>query len=328
MKTPGITAWWLAAMLPVWAVAAEPAAGGAAPQTSAAADGQARRELDAALGAFTQAYHGVIAWARTDYPSVEKRLIPAYIFSPPAVGATTTRPGLIILHGSNHGHFGPEYFDLIARAVAEHYVVIFPEYRGSGGYGIEHYDAIDYGGKEIDDALAAADVLIRSRPDVDPARLVLYGYSHGGLIVLGSIARAPRRFRAAVHMNGLVDLVAYMAAKSPEQQREIARQPSFHGQLPYENLAPYIAASPLRDVDRIETPLLIIATTSDAHVRPALHAERLFDALKARGKPCEYWLCADAPGGHTFTYQDSPARREAFDRVFSFFAQQLHATSP
>ncbi|MDB6168229.1 MAG: hypothetical protein JWM88_1093 [Verrucomicrobia bacterium] len=282
-----------------------------------------KRAVGATVEAFAQKYAGTVTVVRTEYASRDARVIPAYVFSPPTAGPVKTLPGLIILHGSNHGHFGPEYFDLIARAVTEGYVVLFPEFRGSAGYGADHYEALDYGGKEVDDVLAAADHLVASDRQVDAARLGIYGYSHGGLIALCAIEQAPRRFKAVVHVDGLADMVAYVAAKSPAQQKEIARQPSFHGRRPDEDLSPYLAASPINFVDRIEVPVLIISTTSDDHVPVRLHGQRLADALRERGKTCDYLLCENAPGGHEFTYHDSPARREAFDRTFRFLEKYV-----
>ena len=53
--------------------------------------------------------------------------------------------------------------------MAEGYVLMFPEYRGSRGYGAEHYKAKDYGGKDVTDVLDAADYLA-SRAAVGPLR--------------------------------------------------------------------------------------------------------------------------------------------------------------
>ncbi len=60
-------------------------------------------------------------------------------------------------------------------------IVIAPEYRGSLGYGREFYDAIDYGGNEVDECGdRAADVLKAKYPQVDPSRIGIIGWSHGG----------------------------------------------------------------------------------------------------------------------------------------------------
>jgi len=69
----------------------------------------------------------------------------------------------------------------VKEAVQRGYVVITPDYRGSNGYGAAHYNAIDYGGKELDDVMAAYDYL-KTLPYVDPDRVGIMGWSHGGFI--------------------------------------------------------------------------------------------------------------------------------------------------
>ena len=76
-----------------------------------------------------------------------------------------------MVHGGYHWSFHEEFFGYVERAIREGYVVIFPEYRGSRGYGAEHYKAQEYGGKDVADVLSAADYLAWSRPYVDAERL-------------------------------------------------------------------------------------------------------------------------------------------------------------
>jgi dipeptidyl aminopeptidase/acylaminoacyl peptidase len=205
--------------------------------------------------------------------------------------------------------------------VAEGYVVIFPEYRGSRGYGAEHYKAQDYGGKDVDDILAAADFLA-SRANVDSGRLGIVGRSRGAMIALLAIERAPRKFRAAVDVVGIVDFVAYMSYKPDYRRQDVARTPRLGG-TPAENLPAYIEASPITHVDKIETPLLIHATTFDRTVPVQLHTERLIDALKARGKVFESKIYDRASGGHGFSQGDSEPARDSIDRIFAFLARHL-----
>jgi dipeptidyl aminopeptidase/acylaminoacyl peptidase len=225
------------------------------------------------------------------------------------------------VHGGYHSSFDAEFFPHVARAVAEGYVVVFPEFRGSRGYGKAHYDAQDYGGKDVDDVLAAADYLAR-RPGVDGARLGIVGISRGGMTALLAIEREPRRFAAAVDIVGLTDFVAYMSYKPDFRRRDVAKTPRFRG-LPGENLPAYMEVSPINHVDRIETPLLILATTHDDIVPVQLHTQRLIDALKARGKPFESKIYDRAPGGHGFYHGDTPEARDAAARVTEFLKKHL-----
>jgi dipeptidyl aminopeptidase/acylaminoacyl peptidase len=229
----------------------------------------------------------------------------------------------VVVHGSYHGSFGPDIFPLIARAVAEGYCVIFPEYRGSRGYGQEHYDAIDFGGKEVDDVVAAADYL--AERGLAPAdRTAIYGRSKGGMVALLAIERFPKRFKAAVDVVGIADMVAYMAYKPGFRGADVAKQPMFHGKSIAQDAGPYIEVSPLNHIKDIETPLLVEGTTGDKTAPVQLHTGRVIELLKAYGKPFESKIYDQAPGGHVFSEVDSAQARDSEDRVFDFLKRHMN----
>jgi dipeptidyl aminopeptidase/acylaminoacyl peptidase len=284
---------------------------------------QALYEVDQKLTnlTFAQRYGDRIRMERVMFPNPDHELTPGYVFTPIPLEKGKRYPGLVAVHGGYHYCFNEEFFGYVERAVAEGYVVIFPEYRGSRGYGAEHYKAQDYGGKDVDDVLAAADYLA-ARASVDPARLGIVGRSRGAMIALLAIERAPKRFKAAVDVVGIADFVAYMSYKPDYRRQDVARTPRFGG-TPAENLPAYVEASPIAHVDKIETPLLIHATTFDRTVPVQLHTERLIDALKARGKVFESKIYDRAPGGHSFSQGDSEPGRDSIDRIFVFLAKYL-----
>src|SRR5438067_10984817 len=115
--------------------------------------------------------------------------IPAFVFQPLHLRGPKGHPAIVWTHENIRGHLYEHYIPYIREATARGYVVIAPEYRGSVGYGQEFYDAIDYGGREVDDVVTAADVLTSKYPAVDPARIGIIGWSHGGMIALLAITR-------------------------------------------------------------------------------------------------------------------------------------------
>ena len=258
---------------------------------------------------------------RSLFPS-GRGLVPAYVFSPKPLDDTRRYPGLVLVHGGFHGRLEWRWFDLIDRAVREGYVVIFPEYRGSSGYGDVHYRN-EYGVTDVADVLASADYLVKSSPQVDAERIGILGHSRGGLVTLLAIQQAPRKFKAAVDVAGLADMVAFMAYKPDFRRLEMASQPHFGGKLPAEDLKPYMEISPLNHVDAIETPLFVAATTGDKVVPLPLHSGRLIDALAARGKTYESKIYEQAPGDHVFLFGDTDERRDLFDRTFAFLRKYL-----
>jgi dipeptidyl aminopeptidase/acylaminoacyl peptidase len=266
-------------------------------------------------------YDDHILIRRTLFPSGAE-LVPAYIFSPKPLDKSRKYPGLVIVHGAFHGRLDWRFFDLIDHAVRAGYVVMFPEYRGSAGYGGVHYQN-QYGITDVADVLASADYLVKSTPYVDAQRLGIYGHSRGGLVTLLAIEKAPRKFKAAVDVAGLADMVAFMAYKPDFRRMETASEPQFGGKLPAENLAAYMEISPLNHVDAIEAPLFVAATTGDKVVPLTLHSGRLIDALKARGKTFEAKIYDHAPGDHLFLFGDSDERRDLFERTFAFLGKYL-----
>src|SRR6185295_10697344 len=120
-----------------------------------------------------------------------------FVFQPLNLQPSKSAPALVWVHENIRGHLYEHYIPFIREATSRGYVVIAPEYRGSIGYGPRLYDAIDYGGTEVDDVATAVGVLAARYPEVDPARIGIIGWSHGGLIGLLAIFRNPALFRAA-----------------------------------------------------------------------------------------------------------------------------------
>ena len=254
------------------------------------------------------------------YPSGEE-LIPGYVFTPKGMGSGK-HPVVVLVHGGFHERLNVEWFPLIEGLVQRGYVVVFPEYRGSRGYG-ENLYRNDYGVTDTTDVLAAAAYMAR-KPFADPARMAIVGESRGGMVTLLAIEKEPKTFKAAVDVVGLTDFVAYMAYKPDYRRKEVAKESaSFGGKLPNENLAAYMAVSPINGVDRIETPLLVMATTGDKIAPITLHTGRLLDALKARGKVFESHIYENAPGGHIFMHGDQPEREDAYGRIYAWLQTHL-----
>ena len=97
--------------------------------------------------------------------------IPAFVFQPLRTRGNHQHPALVWVHENIRGHLYEHYIPYIREATARGYIVIAPEYRGSIGYGKNFFDAIDYGGAEVDDVVTAVDVLKSKYSAVDPGRI-------------------------------------------------------------------------------------------------------------------------------------------------------------
>jgi hypothetical protein len=92
------------------------------------------------------------------------------VFQPLDDAPAASRPALVWVHENVRGHLYEHYIPYVREATGRGFVVIAPEYRGSVGYGRPLYDAIDYGGAEVDDAVTAASVVAIRYPQVDASR--------------------------------------------------------------------------------------------------------------------------------------------------------------
>ncbi len=276
-------------------------------------------EEESILANFMLEYGARDHMKRVLYPSGHE-LIPGYVFTPANMPAGRKYPGIILLHGGFHEKLDWRFFRYIDTAVSRGMVVIFPEYRGSRGYGENHYQNA-YGVTDLEDVLASADFLA-AQPYIDASRMGIIGHSRGGMLTMRAIEET-KRFKAAVEIAGLVDFLAYMSYKPEARRNEVASESVFGGKLPSQNLQPYLDISPITHVDAIDTPLLIMGTTMDDEVPFSLHGARMADALKARGKSFELKLYQNAPGGHVFLFGDTPDAEDCLQRSMDFLAKYL-----
>lgn len=270
---------------------------------------------------FIQRYGDEITMERAMVPNVDYDLVPSWVFKPVNLEKGKRYPAVVAVHGGFHYSLDEEFFGYITRFVREGYVVVFPEYGGSRGYGRSHYNEQQYGTGDVADVLSVAE-WFAAKGYVNSKRLGIVGRSRGGMITLLAIQHKPKLFKAAVDVVGLADFLMYMAYKPEYRREQIASEPQFGG-LPFDNLQAYIDASPIMHVKKIETPLLIHATTYDQTVNHKVHSERLVEALKAYGKEYEYKLYDRAPGSHDFSDGDSPEARDSLDRIITFLDKHL-----
>jgi dipeptidyl aminopeptidase/acylaminoacyl peptidase len=198
---------------------------------------------------------------------------------------------------------------------------MYPEYRGSAGHGEGIYGN-NYGVWDLADVRASA-AFLAAQDFVDASRLGIMGHSRGGMLAMRSLQEDPKRFKAAVDIAGLKDMVAFMSYKTDARRRQIADDEHYGGKLPNQNLAAYIQVSPAFFVEKIETPVLVLSTTGDKTVPYQLHNKRFIEALKAYGKVHESHLYENAHNGHSFLFGDAPEALDTRRRAFEWFAKYL-----
>jgi dipeptidyl aminopeptidase/acylaminoacyl peptidase len=250
----------------------------------------------------------------------------AYVFIPRDVDRSKKYPLLVLPHGGSHANFTTYHTHIIREMVAQGYVVVAPEYRGSTGYGSGMYRLVDYGGLENEDVYAGRNFVVENYDIVDKDRVGIIGWSHGGLIALMNVFDHPEGYKVAFAGVPVSDLVARMGYKDQEYRDEFEASYSI-GKTAEEDVKEYLRRSPVSHVDRLRTPLLIHTNTNDEDVN-VLEVEHLIHALKAVGKKFEYEIFKDAPGGHSFDRLDIMNAKNIRLKIYNFLARYLNPPKP
>jgi dipeptidyl aminopeptidase/acylaminoacyl peptidase len=253
-------------------------------------------------------------------------VLTAYTFLPRKYLSGTKIPLIVLVHGGVHGHFNSTFIHTLRELLQQGYAVLAPEYRGSSGYGKDFWQLIDYGGLETEDVFAARQWMLDNYDNIDPERVGIMGWSHGGMITLMNLFAHPKAYQVGYAGVPVSDLVARMGYKG-QSYRELFSAPYHIGKTAEDNVNEYRRRSPAWNADKLQTPLLIHTTTNDEDVN-VLEVEHLIQALKAAGKKFEYKIYKDAPGGHEFNRIDTKLAKESRAEVYRFLAKHLNPPNP
>ncbi|MCF8302072.1 MAG: prolyl oligopeptidase family serine peptidase [Bacteroidales bacterium] len=249
-----------------------------------------------------------------------------YMFIPRTLDPTKEYPLLVLPHGGVHGDLTTYYAHIIREMMAQEYIVVAPEYRGSTGYGEGFYKQIDYGGVENGDVNAARDWAVENYSFVDKERVGIIGWSHGGMIALMNVFDYPEDYQVAYAGVPVSDLISRMGYQT-QGYRELYSADYHIGKTAYENVKEYKRRSPAWNAHKLQTPLLVQSNTNDDDVN-VLEVQHLIKSLKAEGKDFEYKIFDEVEGGHSFNRIDTQVAQEIRVDIYKFLAQYLDPPKP
>jgi len=211
--------------------------------------------------------------------------------------AGAKKPAVVYVHGGPPRQMllGWHYSDYYANAYALNqylasrgFVVLAINYRLGIGYGYEFHrppQAGAQGASEYQDVKAAGEYL-RTLPQVDPARIGIYGGSYGGFLTALALARDSGLFAAGVDIHGVHDWAGERARPLLTRERyETAPDLS-------EALDTAWRSSPISQVSTWKSPVLLIHADDDRNVRFAQTVD-LVQRLAAARVPYEELVIAD-----------------------------------
>jgi dipeptidyl aminopeptidase/acylaminoacyl peptidase len=243
------------------------------------------------------------------------------LFLPPGGGRAATRhPAVVFMHGGPIRQMlaGWHYMDYYSNAyglnqylASKGYVVLALNYRSGIGYGLDYREAERYGAtgaSEYNDLLSAASYL-RARPDVDAARVGLWGGSYGGYMTALGLARNSDLFAAGVDLHGVHDWHNWsLGERGGRDFYTLDATP--------DDLATALAASPISAVSTWRSPVLLIHGDDDRNVAFS-ETMRLVEALNRQGVDYQELIFPDEIHGFL--------RHESWLRAYHATAEFLDA---
>ena len=231
-------------------------------------------------------------------------------------------PAIIFVHGGPRRQMllGYPAMDYYSNAYAMNqylasrgFIVLSVNYRCGIGYGLDFRQCEGQGAagaKEYNDVLAAQKYLA-SRPDVDVKRIGIWGGSYGGYLTALALARNSDLFAAGVDFHGVHEWALEDNAPTDWLRGTVVEREKI------EALAH--ASSPMADIDKWKSPVLLIHGDDDPEVAYA-QTPLLAEALRARGVPVETLIFPDEVHGFLL-HKDWLA---AYEATAAFFERTLH----
>jgi len=253
-------------------------------------------------------------------------IIRAYTFIPKNLDRTKKQPLIVFAHQGIHANSDTRDAHVFRELLQQGYSIFSADYRGSTGYGRGFYEQIDYGGREVDDVYIGTQWMLENYSFLDPKRVGMIGWSHGGLITLMNIFAHPQTYAVAYAGVPASDLVARMGYEPPGYAA-LYSAPYHIGKTVREDVKEYEKRSPVYHAKELQTPLLIHSNTNDEDVN-VLEVEHLIDSLKAEGKKFEYKIYDNATGGHYFNRTDTKLAKDSRKEIWKFLAGYLKPDHP
>jgi len=226
----------------------------------------------------------VVQWEARDGLKLQGVLL-----HPLTQSAGTPPPLLLMVHGGPEAHDRNGWVTSYSRpgqaAAALGFAVLYPNYRGSTGRGVEFskLSQSDAAGAEFDDLVDAVAALAK-RGMADKKRVGINGGSYGGYATAWCATRYSEQFRAGVMFVGISNKLSKgLTTEIPLEDRMV------HTRFdPWTRWQFSLERSPIYHVEQSRTALLIAGGTADRRVHPS-QSLQLYRALKLIGKtPVRY----------------------------------------
>ncbi len=240
------------------------------------------------------------------------------LFKPAKMEKGKQYPAVLFFHGGSrrqmllgfhHRGYYHNAYALNQYLASQGYIVLSVNYRSGIGYGMEFREALNYGARgasEFNDVMGAGTYL-RSRADVNPQKIGLWGGSYGGYLTALGLAKASDLFAAGVDIHGVHDwnvvINNFVRSYDPAKQAEVA--------------ALALQSSPMPYVKDWRSPVLLIHGDDDRNV-PFSETVTIVEALRQQKVHFEQLIFPDEVHGfllHKNWVAAFEATADFFDRM-------------
>lgn len=225
--------------------------------------------------------------------------VPAFIHRPSGEGP---HPVIVSIHGGPEAQARPGFSSTFQYWLQElGAAVVVPNVRGSAGYGNEYVnlDNVFLRENSVRDIGALLD-WIATQPDLDENRVVVYGGSYGGYMVLASLVHYSDRLAGGINIVGISNFVTFL--ENTAGYRQDLRRAEYGDERDPEVREFLESISPANHAHRITAPLFIIQGANDPRV-PLSEAEQILAAVREAGGDPWYLVAMDE--GHGFARQSN-----------------------
>ncbi len=205
------------------------------------------------------------------YPTRDGDEIPAYLTVPNGEGPW---PLVVLPHGGPHVSEVVEFDEWSQFLANNGYLVMQPQYRGSQGWGLDHWQKAfgEWGMLMADDKDDGVKYLIEQGM-TEPDKVAMFGWSYGGYAALAAAVRSDKNVYQCV-------IAGAPVSDLPQARADFAKGIEASERYIDET---YDGMNPLGEAEKIDMPVLIIHGDVDQRV-PYYHAERMANKLDKLGK--------------------------------------------
>ncbi len=222
------------------------------------------------------------------------------------VGDDERYPAIIFNRGGNRefAKINEDNLTYLTYLSSNNYVVLASQYRGNdGGEGKE-----EFGGKDVNDVLNIIK-LAKSLPFINPNKIVMLGFSRGGMMTSLAIKHGAE-IKAAAVVGGITDLGQTYNERT-EPMKKVIRELVGVDKTEWEKRSPYYWP------EKIDVPILILHGEDDWRVDVS-QATKLADKLEEAGRVHE--LVVFPKGDHGLNTH----RSERNEKIFNWFEKYLN----